>query len=227
MTLASFFGPGSFFFEVWRAQGVLAAGAGITIGVSALVIVIGAVFGTIAGIGLTYGPWPVRWLIRAYCDIIRGTPVLVLIFFGFYGTALLGLDVGPITAGIAAISAFCIAHSAEILRGALQSIPATQTDAAKAIGLGFWGRLYYAILPQALRRALPPAINTAVEMVKATTLLSLIGVVDLLLATQQAVSRNQMILEFYGAALLFYVLINMLISRMGARIEQRYAHIRF
>jgi polar amino acid transport system permease protein len=224
---SSTFGPGSFFFEVWRAREVLAAGVGVTIFVAACAIAAGMLFGCVFGVGLAYGPRPVRWLLRGFSDVIRGTPVLVLIFFGYYGVALLGINVGPMVAGIIALAAFCTAHWAEIMRGALQSIPQAQTDAAMAIGLGFWGRLRYALMPQALRRAIPAGVNTAVEMVKATTLLSLIGVVDLLLTTQQAISRSQMVLEFYAAALLVYILINMAVSQAGRSIERRMAHIRF
>jgi polar amino acid transport system permease protein len=152
---------------------------------------------------------------------------LVLIFFSFYGTAIVGLDLTPFVAGVLAIGGFCVAHTAETVRGALESIPQSQSDAAKAIGLGFWGRLYYALAPQAARRALPPWINTAVEMVKGSTLLALIGVVDLTLAAQQAVARTFMIMEFYGSALLIYVALCLVISRLGARVERRFAYIRY
>ena len=100
-----------------------------------------------------------RWALRGYVDVIRGIPSLVLIFFSFYGTALLGLNISAFAAGVLALAAFCAAHVGELTRGAVQSIPHAQTDAAKSIGLGFWGRLTYAILPQALRRMLPAWVH--------------------------------------------------------------------
>ena len=109
----------------------------------------------------------------------------------------------------------------------MQSIPHAQTDAAKSIGLGFWGRLVYAILPQALRRMLPAWVNIAAEMVKGSTLLSLIGVLDLLLATQQAIARTFLIIEFYTALMAVYFIINFAISRVGAAVERRMAYVRF
>src|SRR3546814_17905068 len=87
---------------------------------------------------------------------------------------------------------------AETFRGAIDSIPAGQTEAAKAIGLTFPQRTWYVLLPQAARRIVPPAINTAVEMVQGTTLLSVIGVLEILLATQQAIDRNHMVPESSG-----------------------------
>lgn len=225
--MMTLFQPGHFFYEVWIARGVLLSGLAITV-VSALsIIAIGLSVGILGGLCLTYAARPFRWAMRAYVDIVRGTPVLVLIFFVFYGTAIIGIDVSPFVAGVLAIGGFCVAHTAETVRGALESIPQAQSDAAKAIGLGFWGRLVYALGPQAVRRALPPWINTAVEMVKGTTLLSLIGVVDLLLAAQQAVSRSFMAMEFYGACLVVYVVLCLGISQLGAVVERRLAYIRY
>jgi polar amino acid transport system permease protein len=223
----SVFGPGTFLYEVWIARGVLLNGLWITLSTSFLIVVFGTIFGVLGGLCMVYAPLPVRWLLRAYVDVVRGTPVLVLLFFSYYGTALIGIGVTPFLAGVFALAAFCTAHTAEVTRGAFGSIPQAQTDAAKAIGLGFWGRLFYALGPQALRRALPPWTNTAVEMVKGSTLLSLIGVVDLLLATRQAIARNYMVLEFYGAVLVVYILICLVISRLGARLERRLAYIRY
>ena len=97
----------------------------------------------------------------------------------------------------------------------------------RSIGLGFWGRLAYAILPQALRRMLPAWVNIAAEMVKGSTLLSLIGVLDLLLATQQAIARTFLIIQFYVALMVVYFAINFAISRVGAAVERRMAYVRF
>lgn len=126
-----------------------------------------------------------------------------------------------------ALGGFCGAHMSETVRGALESIPAGQTEAAKAIGLRFTQRLRYVLLPQAVRRLLPPWVNTGVEMVKGTTLLSIIGVVELLLATQQTIARNYLILQFYFAAGMLYVLVNITISQLGALLERRTAHLRY
>jgi polar amino acid transport system permease protein len=221
------FGRGTFGYEVWIARGVLLNGLYITLSTSVLIIIFGTIIGLLFGLSLVYAPRPLRWVLRVYVDVIRGTPVLVLLFFWFYGSSLIGLDLSPFVAGVCALAAFCTAHTAEVTRGAFGSIPQAQSDAAKAIGLGFWGRLVYALGPQALRRMLPPWTNTAVEMIKGSTLLSLIGVIDLLLATKQAISRNYMVLEFYGALLLVYVVICLGVSRLGARLERRLAYIRY
>ena len=94
-------------------------------------------------------------------------------------------------------------------------------EAARAIGLRFGQRLAYVIVPQAVRRMLPPWVNTCVQVVKGTTLLSVIGVVELLLASQQAIARNHMVVEFYLLAALLYLLVNFSVAQLGALLERR------
>ncbi len=213
--------------EIWMARRTLLGGLLTTLEISVLVIAFGTIGGLLVGLGLSYGHVVLRLLMRGYVDLIRGIPSLVLIFFSFYGTALLGLNISAFAAGVLALGAFCAAHVGELTRGAVQSIPAAQTDAAKSIGLGFWGRLAYAIMPQAFRRMLPAWVNIAAEMVKGSTLLSLIGVLELLLATQQAIARTYLIIEFYTALMAVYFIINFAISQLGAALERRMAYVRF
>lgn len=217
----------TFLGEFWKSRERLFEGFLTTIEISGLVIAIGLVAGMIGGLLLVYGPKPVRLLMRVYVDVLRGIPILVLILFSYYGLALVGVNISAFSAGVVALSGFCIAHMSETFRGAIDSIPIGQTEAAKAIGLTFRQRIWYVLLPQAARRIVPPAINTAVEMVKGTTLLSVIGVLEILLATQQAIARNYMIIEFYATAMAFYFILNFSLSRAGAYFERRFGFIRY
>jgi polar amino acid transport system permease protein len=164
-----------------------------------------------------------RSIVRAYTDIIRGTPVLVLVLASYYVSAAAGVDLGPFSAGVLALAVFCSSHIGEIVRGALQAIPKGQTEAAKAIGLTF-GQTFTSVLwPQALRQCLPAWVNTAAEMVKASTLLSVIGVAELLLRTQEIISRNFMSLQFYFLAGALYFIVNFGIERLGKYVERKTA----
>jgi polar amino acid transport system permease protein len=203
---------------------LMMAGLKVTLQVSGLVLLIGTVIGSGGGIALLYGPLPLRWLVRAYVDIIRGIPLLVLLFAVFYGLPALGVPVSALTAAVIGLSAFCGAHVSEVIRGGIGSIPKGQTDAGKAIGLTFWRRLQYVILPQAVSRILPPWVNTAVEMVKASALVSLLSVVDLMLSVQQIVGRTRQTLLLYAVAALLYFMINYTISTIGLIIEKRYSY---
>jgi polar amino acid transport system permease protein len=218
--------PGTFWFEAWTARYGLLNGLWATLTSAGFSIVFATIAGLVFGMALTYGWWPLRLLVRGYVDFMRGIPVLVLILFTYYGLALFRINISAYWAGIVALSAFATAHVAETLRGAVQSIPAGQMEAAKAIGLRFHQRLAEVILPQAIRRALPPWVNTCLEIVKGTTLLSVIGVVELLLASQQAIARNYMVIDFYLLATVIYLALNFSISRIGALLERRMSYIR-
>lgn len=199
-------------------------GLTITVAVSAAVLLLGTLIGFGGGLSLLYGARPLRWVARIYVDVLRGVPQLVLIFAIFYGFPALGLQVSAIAAGILALSLFCGAHVAEIVRGGVASIPRGQMDAAKAIGLTFAQRLREVIFPQAMRRVLPAWINTAVEIVKSSSLVSLVSVVDLTMAIQQIVGRTREALLFYAVAAFLYFAINFALSTLGRRLELRFSH---
>ena len=196
----------------------------VTLTVSIAVVVLGTLLGIGGGLSLLYGAKPLRWLVRVYVDVCRGIPQLVLIFGIFYGLPALGLQVSALVAGILALGLFCGAHMSEIIRGGVASIPRGQTDAARALGLTFVQRLYLVIVPQALGRILPAWVNTAVEIVKSSSLVSLVSVVDLTMAIQQIVGRTREALLFYAVAAALYFAINYTLSTMGRRLERRLAH---
>ncbi|UVK49542.1 amino acid ABC transporter permease (plasmid) [Mesorhizobium sp. AR07] len=211
----------TFFETLWLARIPILKGIGVTISISLLAICVGTILGIGVGLALTYGARPLRWLVRGYTDFIRGTPVLVLVLASYYVLGTIGIDLGPFQAGVLALAVFCSSHVGEIVRGALQSIPKGQTEAAKAIGLTFAQTFAYVLGPQALRQVLPAWVNTAAEMVKASTLLSIIGVAELLLRTQELISRTFMSLEFYFFAGFLYFAVNYGIERFGRYVERK------
>jgi polar amino acid transport system permease protein len=198
----------------------------VTLGVSAVVVAVSLATGVAAGIGLTYGPWWVRLPLRIFSDVLRGTPLLVVIFTIYYLLPFAGLNLQPLPSVILALAAFKTAHVSEITRGAIQSIPAGQTDAAKAIGLTFRQRLPEVIIPQAARRFLPPWINSVTDTVKGSSLVSLVGIVDLMLASQQVIGRTYEPLPVYLLAAAIYFVINYALSVASRRLEQRFAYVR-
>ncbi|PND25399.1 amino acid ABC transporter permease [Sinorhizobium sp. M4_45] len=213
----------SFLDQLWLARIPLLKGLGVSVSISLLSIAVGTVLGVFVGLALVYGFRPFKWLVRGYTDFIRGTPVLVLVLASYYVLSTIGIDLGPFQAGVLALAVFCSSHVGELVRGALQSIPKGQTEAAKAIGLTFAQTFAYVLAPQALRQALPAWVNTAAEMVKASTLLSIIGVSELLLRTQEVISRTFMSLEFYFFAGFLYFVINYGIERFGRYVERKTA----
>lgn len=213
----------AFLETAWASRGLILAGVGWTILISLIAIACGTVLGVAIGVLLTYGNIVVRFFIRVYTDFLRGTPVFVLILACFYILSVAGLDLTPFQAGTFALALFCSSHVGEIVRGALKAIPRGQTEAARSIGLTFPQIFTYVLMPQAMRQILPTWVNTATEIVKASTLLSIIGVVELLLTIQQIISRTYMTLEFYFLAGVLYFIIDFAIERAGRYVERRVA----
>lgn len=209
--------------QIWIARWGLASGLLVTVIISLLSVVSGTILGIATGMALTYGARPLYWLIRAYTDFVRGTPVLVLVLASYYVLSTIGLQLTPFQAGVLALAVFCSSHVGEIVRGALETIPRGQTEAAKAIGLTFPQTFVYVLAPQALRQILPAWVNTAAEMVKASTLLSIIGIGELLLSTQEVIARNFMSLPFYFLAGFLYFVVNYSIERLGRFVERKTA----
>ncbi|MBW3634800.1 MAG: ABC transporter permease subunit, partial [Chloroflexi bacterium] len=148
---------------------LLGQGVVVTVQISVLVIAAGSIIGIFGGLGLLYGPLWLRALLRGYVDIIRGLPLLVTIFIIFYVPPALDIEVGGFTAVVVALSLFAGAHISEIVRGTVSSVSRGQSDAARALGLTFWPRIWSVILPQALPAIIPPWTNTAIEMVKGSS----------------------------------------------------------
>lgn len=206
---------------IWAARQPLLAGLGYTILISIVSIILGTLLGLVVGLLLTYGNVVVRFLVRIYSDFIRGTPVFVLILASFYILSVVGVDLSAFQAGVFALTLFCSSHVGEIVRGALQAIPKGQTEAAKSIGLTFTTTFFSVLLPQALRQILPTWVNTATEIVKASTLLSIIGVVELLLTVQQIIARTYLSLELYFFVGFVFFAINLAIEKAGRRLERK------
>lgn len=213
----------SFFEIVWNARWALLGGLGMTVFVSALAVIAGSLIGVLVGLVLSFMRGPVYWAVRIYVDFIRGTPVLVLILASFYILGSVGWKLTAVQAGILALAIFCSSHVGEIIRGALGAIPKGQTEAAKALGLNFVKTFVLVLLPQATRIALPAWVNTAAEIVKASTLLSIVGVAELLLATQEVIARSFMGLPFYFLAGAIYFAVNFGIEQLGKALERRLA----
>ncbi len=198
----------------------------ITLEVSALVIFFSLIAGVILGVGIVYGPRWLYWPIRIYSDFLRGIPLLVLIFFLYYALPFVSINLTNIAAVVLALSAFETAHIIEVVRGAIQSIPRGQNEAAKTIGLTFGKRLLYVIAPQAVRRFLPPWINAVVDTVKGSALVSLVGIVDLTLAIQQVIGRTYIPMPLYVLGAVMYFVINYCLSSASRGLEARFAYIR-
>ncbi len=208
---------------ILHSFGYLTQAAGVTIAVSFAGIAIGFVIGALACVArVSRRPW-LRRLGGAYVSIFRGVPLLVQLLFIYYFLAEFGLDVPAIVAAVGGLALSSAAYQAEILRGALNAVPRGQTEAAVALGFTnseIWRRV---LLPQALRISIPPLINEFILLLKASSLVSVVGIAELTRVSMNIASMTYRPLEAYVGGGLFYLAINLTLSGFGALAERRLA----
>jgi polar amino acid transport system permease protein len=162
-----------------------------------------------------------RKLAAIYISFFRGVPLLVQLLMFFYMLPYIGLDMPAIMAAIFSVGLCSAAYTAEILRGALQTIPAGQTEAAHALGmppLSLWRRI---LVPQALRLGMPSLINELILLVKVSSLASVVGIGELTRVAQNITGQTYRPLEIYLAAAAVYFVINFAIAQLGRMAERR------
>src|SRR5215208_7758667 len=157
--------------------------------IAAVSVSASAVFGVMLGTLLTIRWWPIRSAIRLYIEIWRGLPIIVTIFLMYFTLPTFHVVIEAWLAGAVALSLWGSAQVAEATRGAVESIPREQHEAAAALGFGWVGRHAFVIVPQALRRLLPPFVSLLVNVIQTTTLVALIGVGEILATGQRSVER--------------------------------------
>ncbi len=147
------------------------------------------------------------FITRCVIEAVRGVPLLVFVFLVYYLLPKLGLNVETMYSGCIALSVFFAVYVAEIFRGAFRTISKVQTEAGMALGMSAWKIQVIVLLPQALRIALPSLMNLAAIVIKATSVVSIIGVWELTLATQELVMRTLAPFTFFIAALVMYFIL--------------------
>ncbi|MGW7669270.1 amino acid ABC transporter permease [Streptomyces sp. NPDC054775] len=145
--------------------------------------------GILLGALLTLPSKPVRAVVRAYVEIWRGLPIIIILFLIFFVLPIIGVRVNTFIAAAIGLSLWGSANVAEVVRGAVQSVPRGQAEAAAALGFSWTGRMRHVLLPQAARRALPPLIGLVVNLTQQTSLAAVIGLVDILEASQRSIER--------------------------------------
>jgi His/Glu/Gln/Arg/opine family amino acid ABC transporter permease subunit len=216
------------------AEYVLEVGLVNTLKIAGLALVGSTVIGIVLGTLLTIRFRPLRALIRLYIEVWRGLPILVTIFMIFFLLPALSqsLRIGdPVYAAALGLTLWGSAQVAEATRGAVQSIPREQHEAASALGFGWVGRHAFVILPQALRRLLPPMVGLLVNIIQNTTIAQVIGATELLESGEQQVERLTApppigpgeihAFEIYGAVMVVFFVMSFPLTRLAAYLERR------
>lgn len=161
---------------------LLAKGALITLELSVCAMFLAIALGFLLAMMRIYGPKPIIWLAKMYIEIMRGTPLLIQLYFIFYGLPTIGIKFDPFMAGFIALGLNYAAYEAENYRAGILSIPDSQMEAARALGMTHWQGLRYIIIPQAFRVMIPPMTNDFISLLKDSSLVSVITIVELTFA---------------------------------------------
>lgn len=214
--------------------GAILGGLGITLGVAALSLATACVFGLLGAVAkLSRTRW-LRWAADLYTTLIRGVPELVLMLGVFYGGQILlnqlaeaqgwgYIDVPPLAAGVLTIGFVFGAYLTETFRGAILAVPRGQIEAAQAFGLRPAQVLWRILLPQMVRHAIPGFANNWLVMVKATALVSIIGLDDMLHRANMAAAATREPFTFYVLIALIYLAITTVSIVLLAWLERRFS----
>jgi len=216
-------------YKKWRV-GILMQGLWLTLKVSIIAIFFGILIGLFTGIARISSNPALKWSAITYIEIIRGSPLLVQIFIWYFvlGTLLnnlltkRGIDqIPPLWFGVAALACFTGAYVAEMVRAGIQSIHRGQTEAARSLGMTYVKSMRHVILPQALRRILPPLAGQFISLIKDSSLLGIIAIRELTKATREVVTTSLQPFELWFVCALLYLVLTFSLSMMLQYLERR------
>ncbi|MCM0606155.1 MAG: ABC transporter permease subunit [Xanthomonadaceae bacterium] len=197
-------------------------GAWITLQISILSMILAVVMGLGLSILRLYGPTPVSLLTTAYIEVVRGTPLLIQLFFIFYALPHIGIKLSPFIAAVIGLGFNYAAYEAENYRAGILSVPRGQMEAARALGMTEAQALRHVILPQALRLVIPPVTNDFISLLKDSSLVSIITLVELTKVYGQLSSTY---FDYIGTGLMvagFYLVMGLPFVRLAQWAESRY-----
>ncbi|MBB3195516.1 amino acid ABC transporter permease [Roseateles terrae] len=165
-----------------------------------------------------------RQISAVYVSAMRGTPLLVQVFIVYYGLPSIGIEFSPVSAGILTLTLNVAAYMSETLRGAIDAVSRDQWLAGTSLGLTRQQTLRYVVAPQALRAAVPSLSNSLISLIKDTSLVSVIAVTELMLATKELISTTFQPFPLYLMAAVIYWLLSFLFEQVQRWMEKRMAY---
>lgn len=198
-------------------------GALVTVQICTLSVLFGGLLGIGIGLMSTGTVRTLRWVAALYVAVIRGVPVLLIIFFVYFGIPLLapGSSLSEYWAAVIALSVFASAYIAELVRGSIQAVPRGQFEAAEALGLSYPQRMRWVILPQAARVIVPPGVGFLVVLIKDSSLVAVIGLIELTRAGNVVSSLTADPITTYLIVGACYFVICYALSALARRYERR------
>jgi polar amino acid transport system permease protein len=208
----------------------LLGGLWITVKISMLAVILSIILGILMGLLMTLKNPVVKVLTKFYLEFIRIMPQLVLLFLVYFGaTKTFGIQLSGQVSAVIVFTMWGTAEMGDLVRGALISIPKHQYESGAALGMENYQIYRYIIIPQTFRRLIPLAINLATRMIKTTSLIVMIGVVEVLKVGQQIIEANRYTvpdsaLWIYGTIFFLYFIVCWPVSRLAAWMEKKWAN---
>lgn len=214
----SFF-SGFQFHDLW----FMAEAAGQTLLISVLSISMGTVLGVIFGWMLESGNWIIRMLLGMFLDIFRSVPLLIqlVLFFNFF--PIMGWPLEPFAAGTIVLSIYTAALVAQVARGGIEAVGKPMRRAARSLGMTYWQDMRYVVWPIGLRAVFPAWVGVALGVMKDSALVSVLGYVELLRASQILITRTQEPFIILAVAGAFYFALSYPLSKYSQKLEERWA----
>jgi His/Glu/Gln/Arg/opine family amino acid ABC transporter permease subunit len=199
-------------------------GVFLTVEISFFAIIIGLCIGILAAVARTSRIKILNLIAAVYVEVFRNTPLLIQIFIIFFGLPSIGIKLSPYISGLTALVLYVGAYNTEVIRAGLEAIPRGQIEAAKSIGLTGVQTFLYIILPQMFRISLPALGNNWVALVKNSSLVSVIGMVELTWVAMDLNALTFRSFELFGAATLFYLILIFILTNIQNFVEKRFAY---
>lgn len=200
---------------------VIVGGLLRTVAIVGVGFLLGASGGLLLALPLSSSRMVLRWPARAWVELIRNTPFLIqaMLIFALFG--VLRLRVEPALVGTLAVALYTSAYMAEIVRGALNSIPHGQYDAARSLGIGRWSRFRLVILPQLFPFVLPAGVNLLATVIKESAFLSAVSVAELTYSGQVVIAQTFRVFEVWAIVGALYLLVVLSVLALAERLERR------
>lgn len=200
---------------------VLAEGALVTLQISVVAMILAILLGLLLTLAQLYGPKPLSYLAVAYIEVMRGTPLLIQLFFIYYAFPHIGIKLSPWVAAVLGLGCNYASNEAENYRAGIQGVPKAQSEAALALGMTSSQAMRHVVFPQAFRMVLPPITNDFIALLKDSSLVSVITMVELTKLYGQLASTYYDYIGFGILVALFYLLLGLPFVRLARRLERK------
>lgn len=196
-------------------------GAGWTLAMTAAAALLSIFGGIIFAVTVLYAGRLVQWPVRAFMWLFMGTPLLLQLFLFYYGLGQIGIRIPAIWVGVVGLGLHFAVYNADVFRTAILTIDPGQSEGARSLGFGKIRTLRHVVIPQALRKSLAQIGNNLIAMLKDASVVSVLGITELVYAAQQGISETYRPFEFYFAVAVTYYLMNVVLEIALARIERK------